>query len=185
MRFLARMLLLAGLFLAGCGPKELSSTLTVSYLPYVAVGGMSQKIKPGSGVKIGSGSFTVVSEENEGSLGFQGYFAWSHHDAAPGSPAADYVRLEMAMTFPVYWTGRQSTPVRLGCDTEVGLTFHSLAIDGLGDVTGFGPSGSAALRLRLGRQAYLTAGLELEFWLTTDWEFAGTIAPFARFGMQF
>jgi len=174
------------LLAAGCsGKAEPNSTLTISCLPYVAVGGMSQKIKPGFGVKLGYGLFSVVSEDNEGSLGVQGHLAWSHHGAAPGRPEADYFRLGAAMTFPGYWTGKQSTPVRLGFDAEVGLTLHYLGVDGPGDVVGLGPSGSAALRLRLGRQAYLTAGLELDFWLNTEGDLAATFAPFARFGVRF
>ncbi len=195
-KMLAALVMLTAAAAAGCdpislalgidGPSEPNDTLTVSYLPYVAVGGTSPKIEPGFGVKLGSGGSHVMSEEeeSEGSVGFQGYFAWSHHGAAPGRPEADYLRLETAMIFSGYWTGRESTSVRLGFDVDVGLTLHGLIVDGLDGVTGIGPSGSAALRLRLGRHAYLTAGVDLDFWLSTEGDLAATIAPFARFGVR-
>ncbi len=190
MRFFTGLFLFSGLLLAGCGlgPERADChTLTVSYLPYVAIEGVSRKLEAGSGVELGSGSSNVVNEEKEGAWGVRYFLAWSRHNAAPGRPEADYFRTGVAMTFSgYYWTGKQSTPVRLGFDAEVGLTFHDLVVDGPGDdVTGLGPSGSVALRLKLGRRAFLAAGVDLNLWVITDWDLVGTIAPFARFGVQF
>jgi len=185
MRFFTGLLLFSGLFLAGCRNEgEPSYAVTASYLPYVSIGGVSKKVAAGSGVELGLGGFSIITDD-EFSWGFRGSLAWSRHNETLSRPEADYFRLGAAGTFAGYWTGKESTSARLGFDVDIGLALHYLAVDGPGDVAGIGPSGSAALRLRLGRQAYLAAGVDLDFWLSTEGDVAGTFAPFARFGVRF
>ncbi len=179
---LATLAMLAG---GGCRMRRL---VTTAYLPYVAVGGTPRKIKPGSGAVIGGGVHLSWLAERRGEAPeVGGELAWSHHEAAPGRPEADYFRLGAKATFTRYWGEKYwgEAPVAFGGDFSFGLKLHYLMVDGPGDVAGIGPSGSAALHLRLGREAYLAAGVDLDLWLSTEGGLAATFAPFVRFGMRF
>jgi len=185
MRTLAALLILAAAA-AGCGPAERKGVFaSVSLLPHVAVDGALQKVGPGYGIEL---DFLF----HRADYGFDAEawggvnLAWSHHEAAPGRPEAECFRLGVDIwSLTNYWTGSAESRVRFGGEGTVGMKLHYLMADGPGDTGGIGPSINGALFLKLGPQAFLSAGCGLDLWVAIDGSPVSTFTPFVRFGVQF
>ncbi len=182
---LAALLIFAAAAVAGCGPKKRRNVFaSVSLLPHVALDGAPRKVEPGYGIEL-----DILFREDYGfdAMAWGGVnFAWSHHEAVPGRPEAEYFRLGAdIMSLAVCWTGESESRVRLGGEVTFGMKLHYLVTDGPGDIGGIGPSINGALFLKLGRRAFLSVGLDLDLWVAIDGSPVGVCAPFARFGVQF
>jgi len=201
MRFLARILLLAGLLTAtpsaGCrsvAPME-HRAITAGVLPYV-VAPVGQMLGSGWGVEVAIDAFNTNMGFIAPEASFRTRLAWSHHEAGSDRPGAEYIRFaaEVASAYWFAFGGAAKSDEKADEEgdekADLGLAFYAgpllywVLVDGPGDTLGLGVSLGTEIRFRAGESACFLAGLSVELWPERP-NNSVVLSPYVRLGLEF